>query len=269
MPLAVNLLSNLHITKLNIVCLRSVSHSRNGPLALFRPDSSVPALRNCGVCSPALEQALPQNETRGASPQREMQILCSSPTSHRCGHIHGVCRGTGGTAKAARSRSSNGAQQMLKGCTCCDIVLLGGRLEGRGGQKVFRKPYPWPKKFTFDQHTHLKTHEFTSCFGEVQTSIYHGFWHSRVMLLGEDIKHHHKAGSCNGSKPPAAAAWCCVGTVLGWYWASGTRSGACWDRQREKLSKQPETEQRREQRALISGCKHKGWKGPKEERNKE
>lgn len=199
MPLAVNLLSNLHITKLNIVCLRSVSHSRNGPLALFRPDSSVPALRNCGVCSPALEQALPQNETRGASPQREMQILCSSPTSHRCGHIHGVCRGTGGTAKAARSRSSNGAQQMLKGCTCCDI----------------------------------------------------------------------KPGSCNGSKSPAAAAWCCVGTVLGWYWASGTRSGACWDRQREKLSKQPETEQRREQRALISGCKHKGWKGPKEERNKE
>lgn len=200
MPLAVNLLSNLHITKLNIVCLRSVSHSRNGPLALFRPDSSVPALRNCGVCSPALEQALPQNETRGASPQREMQMLCSSPTSHGCGHIHGVCRGTGGTAKAARSRSSNGAQQMLKGCTCYDI----------------------------------------------------------------------KPGSCNGSKPPAAAAaWCCVGTVLGWYWASGTRSGACWDRQREKLSKQPETEQRREQRALISGCKHKGWKGPKEERNKE
>lgn len=92
---------------------------------------------------------------------------------------------------------------------------------------------------------------------------------SGVTLLGEDVKDHHKAGSCNGSKFPAAAAWCCVGTVLGWYWASGTRSGACWDRQREKLSKQPETEQRREQRALISGCKHKGWKGPKEERNKE
>lgn len=129
------------------------------------------------------------------------RLLLKGPMSHGCGHIHGICRGTGGTAKAVRSRSSNSA--------------------------------------------------------------------SGVTLLGEDIKDHHKAGSCNGSKPPAAAAWCCVGTVLGWYWASGARSGACWDRQREKLSKQPETEQRREQRALISGCKHKGWKGPKEERNKE
>lgn len=102
-----------------------------------------------------------------------------------------------------------------KGARAVTSCCLGTRLEGRGGQKVFRKPYPWPKKFTFDQNTHLKTHEFTSCFGEVQTSIHHGFWHSRVMLLGEDVKHHHKAGSCNGSKPPAAVAWCCVGTVLG------------------------------------------------------
>lgn len=154
MPLAVNLLSNLHITKLNIVCLRSGSHSRNGPLALFRPDSSVPALRNCGVCSPALEQALPQNETRGASPQREMQILCSSPTSHRCGHIHGVCRGTGGTAKAARSRSSNGAQQMLKGCTCCDIVLLGDEARGQRWPKSFQETLSLTKKiYIWSKHT--------------------------------------------------------------------------------------------------------------------
>lgn len=30
----------------------------------------------------------------------------------------------------------------------------GGRLEGRGGQKVFRKPYPWPKKiYIWSKHT--------------------------------------------------------------------------------------------------------------------
>lgn len=154
MPLAVNLLSNLHITKLNIVCLKSVSHSRNGPLALFRPDSCVPALRNCGVCSPVLEQALPQNETRGASPQREMQIPCSSPMSHGCGHIHGVCRGTGRTAKAARSRSSNGAQQMLKGWVCCDITLLWGEAGGQRRPKSFQETLSLTKK-----NLHLiKTH---------------------------------------------------------------------------------------------------------------
>lgn len=154
MPLAVNLLSNLHITKLNIDCLKSVSHSRNGPLALFRPDSCVPALRNCGVCSPVLEQALPQNETRGASPQREMQIPCSSPMSHGCGHIHGVCRGTGRTAKAARSRSSNGAQQMLKGWVCCDITLLWGEAGGQRRPKSFQETLSLTKK-----NLHLiKTH---------------------------------------------------------------------------------------------------------------
>lgn len=149
-----------------------------------------------------------------------------------------------------------------KGACAVTSCCSGGRLEGRAGQNVFRKLYPWPKKFTFDQNTHLKTHEFTFCFEEVWTSIHHRFWHSGVTLLGEDVKHYHKAGNCNICKPPEA------GTVLGQYWASGGRSGACWHRQKERLRKQLDTEQRREQRALISGCKHKGGKGQKKKEMK-